>query len=544
MAPSTTRIDGTLAIRAAIFNHRTNQRDVDLLVDNTIRLGRRISCEMCEGDPGRGHLERGNTPVERCDVLSRFQRARCFEEEGRMLEARSEYIKLLEAEPSHLGALNNLGNLLFATGFRSAARIAYSEAVKQHPNDAMSRVNLGNLLFECSERSAARMHYEHALRIDPTLEKAHEGLSYVLADLGDAERAAWHRRKAFENRFVIPMPYRGNGAGIPLLQLVSTIGGNVRTQRFLDNRIFRTFVVIPEFYDERVPLPAHRIVFNAIGDADAAPEALAAAERWLRLTGAPVVNSPSAVRSTSRVINARRLAGVSGVVAPKTVTLPRSALEDRDATTTLAQLGFSFPILIRTPGSHTGEHFVRVERMEALRGALSQLPGKELILIQYLDAAGRDGKTRKCRVMTVGRELLPLHLAVGHDWKVHYFTADMADSPEHRDEDARFLADMTGVLGPRAMNALRQIQAIQALDYGGIDFGLNQNGDVLFFEANATMVVVPPGADERWAYRRSPVERVFAAVQNMLIERAFAAPAPGGVPCELHNREMSQEDSR
>jgi aromatic-L-amino-acid decarboxylase len=38
-APSTTRIDGRLAIRAAIFNHRTEERDVDTLVDAVLRHG-------------------------------------------------------------------------------------------------------------------------------------------------------------------------------------------------------------------------------------------------------------------------------------------------------------------------------------------------------------------------------------------------------------------------------------------------------------------------------------------------------------------------
>ncbi len=39
-APSTTRIGASLAIRAAIVNHRTDQRDVDMLVDRVVALGR------------------------------------------------------------------------------------------------------------------------------------------------------------------------------------------------------------------------------------------------------------------------------------------------------------------------------------------------------------------------------------------------------------------------------------------------------------------------------------------------------------------------
>ncbi len=42
-APSTTRIDGRLAIRAAIVGHRTQANDVDALVDAVLTLGRRLA---------------------------------------------------------------------------------------------------------------------------------------------------------------------------------------------------------------------------------------------------------------------------------------------------------------------------------------------------------------------------------------------------------------------------------------------------------------------------------------------------------------------
>ncbi|HKM91407.1 MAG TPA: hypothetical protein VJX29_12405 [Candidatus Acidoferrales bacterium] len=40
-APSTTRINGQLAIRAAIFNHRTAERDVDKMLDAVLQFGDR-----------------------------------------------------------------------------------------------------------------------------------------------------------------------------------------------------------------------------------------------------------------------------------------------------------------------------------------------------------------------------------------------------------------------------------------------------------------------------------------------------------------------
>ncbi len=42
-APSTTVIDGALAIRAAIVNHRTRAEDIDLLIAEVLRLGRSLS---------------------------------------------------------------------------------------------------------------------------------------------------------------------------------------------------------------------------------------------------------------------------------------------------------------------------------------------------------------------------------------------------------------------------------------------------------------------------------------------------------------------
>jgi len=47
------------------------------------------------------------------------------------------------------------------------------------------------------------------------------------------------------------------------------------------------------------------------------------------------------------------------------------------------------------------------------------------------------------------------------------------------------------------MEALAHIQATLGLDYAGIDFGLSDSGELLLFEANATMVVNPPEPDER-----------------------------------------------
>jgi hypothetical protein len=152
--------------------------------------------------------------------------------------------------------------------------------------------------------------------------------------------------------------------------------------------------------------------------------------------------------------------------------------------------------------------------------AVAALPGDDLLAIAFLDARGADGQTRKYRVMFIDGVLYPLHLAIARDWKVHYFTSDMVERPEHRAEEAAFLADMRGTLGGQVVAALERIRDTLGLDYGGVDFGVSEAGELLLFEANATMVLVPPDDDARFAYRGEAVARALDAVTTMIRSRA------------------------
>ena len=305
-----------------------------------------------------------------------------------------------------------------------------------------------------------------------------------------------------------------------MLLLVSAAGGNIPTDTILDDRYFQTTVLVTEYADPNVPLPAHAMVFNSIGDADPCREGLEAAGSVLARTDRPVINHPLAVLKTGRAANAERLRGLPNVVVPRMATLPRAVLAGPRPPRPSPAMGFSFPFLVRAPGFHTGRYFVRVENPQALRAAATELPGDDLCVIEQLDARDGDGFFRKCRVMIIDRKIYPLHLAISRDWKVHYFRADMAASAENWTEDAAFLDDMANVIGSRGVAALERINAALDLDYCGIDFAVNADGDILLFEANATMVMVPLSAESKWDYRRPAFDRVFAAVRTMLMEES------------------------
>lgn len=437
-------------------------------------------------------------------------RARALAMHGEDAAAKQAYVDLLHVDPTHFAALNELGALAATGGHRSAARTVYQQLVRNHPGNPVGHVNLGNLLLEDGDASGARLHFQAALGLDPKCPEAHQGLARALTELGEPV-AELHWQAGFSGHAMIHLRYRGVESGIPLLLLVSARGGNIRTQQWIDDRRYAITAIYAEFYDPAQPLPPHRLVVNAIGDAELCRAALQRAEQLVTRITAPVINPPDLVGLTGRADNARRLAEIPGVIAPATRRLPRTAL--------LASETHHFPLLLRTPGFHTGQHFHLVKHRAALRDAIDTLPGDDVLAIEYLNARGADGMSRKYRVMFIDGVLYPLHLAISADWKVHYFTAAMAANAACREEERRFLHDMPGVLGQRAMAALAGICSTMGLDYAGVDFALARDGSILLFEANATMAVIPPGPDPIWDYRRRAAETVSQAVTNMLARR-------------------------
>ena len=162
VAPSTTTINGRLAIRAAIVNHRTSRTEIDTLLDETLALGRAHQSTLSARGTAEQNLEVPPHTTLQLALLSvekqlqldpksttlSFQRACFLEQTGRTEEARSIYIDVLERDPSHAGALNNLGNLLLAAREIPEARRIYELAVTQHPDHPPSRASLGNLLIK------------------------------------------------------------------------------------------------------------------------------------------------------------------------------------------------------------------------------------------------------------------------------------------------------------------------------------------------------------------------------------------------------------
>ena len=379
------------------------------------------------------------------------------------------------------------------------------ESAQRFPHSSLALTNAGYFYILRGEPARALEVYESAVRANPQNAEARRGLAVAKTQCGIAARGD----------SVTTLPFRGTGTPVRVLVPITLGSGNVVTERLFDDRIFAVTKLAVELHQPGEPLPAHDVVFNAVGDADSSADALATVRTLLATTDKRVLNDPECVERTGRVEQGHRLAGIDGVVAPAITSIARDAA--RSAV---------LPILLRAPGYHAGEHFARVDRLEDLDAALAQLPGDRLFAISFLDTRDASGAYAKYRVMVVDGRLYPLHLAISRDWKVHYFSAQMAAQPAYREREAAFLRDPAAVLGGRAWDALGRIAQTLRLDYAGIDFTLDQRGAVVVFESNATMAVRYPPEEPMWTYRRPAVDAVLDSFAKMLRRYSSIATLP------------------
>jgi glutathione synthase/RimK-type ligase-like ATP-grasp enzyme len=420
------------------------------------------------------------------------------------------YLRILLHDRYDHDAMLGLAEVFVAAADFASANVVLTQAVARHPTSGAAQSALGGVLLELDDLDGARDAFTASLRLNPQQRKAWAGLGVVSERAGDFANADRAWREAFHDGDPAISTYRGEGAPIRVLLLRSAVDGNIPLTAVLDDRIFQWITLFVESFDEGMRLPPHAVVFNAVGNADLRTRALDKADAVLHATVAPVINPPAGVRDTGRVRIADRLRDVPGIVTPRMLVCRRDALA--------GDPGLGWPILVRSLGFHTGEHFVKVEDPANLPAALATLPGDELLVIEYLDTRGDDGVFRKYRILTIDGRLYPLHLAAASEWKVHYFTADRGR--EFAGQEREFLENPQAALGSDAVAALQRAARVLAFDYGGIDFALDRRNRVVVFEANPTMAIVAPSAQPDQAYRRDAADRAIHATRSMIAARA------------------------
>lgn len=405
------------------------------------------------------------------------------------------------------------------------ALLQAARADRREIAEAMS--NFGVTLYRLGHMPSAEAMLGMALRQAPGLELAQRTLVSVLLQAGRRAEAETLAASVFgRENFVFDPRY---GATATMLCLVNLDGG-IPYRHLLARRRLN---MIRLFIDYASPgslaqLPRHDLVFNLIGDADNGESALQRAIPFHAACAKPFLNDPRQILRTSRHAMPALLAGIDDLVIPKVAKLSGETLRSASCNTALAEAGVTLPVLLRASGTHGGDGVQLLCSESEFDEARATCRDESVYLTAFHESALPDGLYRKYRVIFVDRVAYPYHLAISHHWLVHYFSAEMLNHPDKRQEEDQFLDDPRAAIGARAMEAVEAVGQRMDLDYCGMDFSVLPDGRVLLFEANATMLVHPEEDGSVLAAKNHYVERILHAIDDMLDRRLARSRAQRG----------------
>ncbi|WP_175951397.1 tetratricopeptide repeat protein [Burkholderia sp. BCC0405] len=446
---------------------------------------------------------------------------------GHLDQAKHHYRDALALEPGHWDACFGLALVLIRQD-RFDEAIGWLTPLLERPGDhaAVSR-QLG-LAETCAGRHARGLaHFRRALEHDPDDPALAHTVANLEQALGLAREADASFRRALKLKPLVTIPAAVAPADFRVLFVFAPGAGNTPFEFLIDRARFESNIItlLPDMeYDvDRLRIYAD-VVVNLVSDVDRGQALLAPAQALVTSVGRPVVNAPAVIAQTSRDAVARQLAEMPGCRVPQTSLHRKAGLRAMLSGTSPAPL--PFPLLARPAGAHGGDDFERMEHAAQLLAFVDRFDTDDFYLTPYVDYRSADGYFRKYRFVYVDGEILPYHLAIDSQWKVHHATTDMAHHAWMQDEERAFLDDPWQAFGAAQRNGLQAIRDAIGLDYFGIDCGLDRDGAVVVFEVNASMLV--HGNNERFPYKTAAVERIRQTFHALLERRATTAPRAAG----------------
>ena len=430
------------------------------------------------------------------------------------------YLQTLKLNPRHWAARANMVHALMAARQYLIAKAILIELKGERPQDASIHHLLGKTLFELGEIEPAIASFQEAVALNPQDAESINWIGALRQSLGDDKAAQAAYAQAARIQPLITRPAARQPAEFRVLALYAPFGGNTPTEYLFKDAIHDTDTLAlfaSREYDGELFGQDVQLVVNLISDADQTEALLPMAADLVDRLGKPTVNDPRKIGGTTRDAVASLLQGISRCRIPS--ALRHKAGADSSPAALQAALPFSSSVLARPVGTHGGDDFEKIEDPTALAAFLSQRPDHDHYLIEYIDYRSDDGYFRKYRFIFVDAQILPYHLCIGNDWKLHHVSTDMANQPWMQQEEEAFLNNPTAVFDAGHYQALQTIRERVGLEYFGIDCGLDRSGNLVVFEVNASMLV--HDRNEGFLYKTPAVHRIKLAFEAML--RKFAA---------------------
>jgi hypothetical protein len=241
--------------------------------------------------------------------------------------------------------------------------------------------------------------------------------------------------------------------------------------------------------------------------------------------GVPVVNHPTKAVPTTRDVSAKRLKDIPGVVVPKTLRFS-SVGKTCQAVVQEIEGHFDYPLITRTVFSQEGKGMTKADSRDALAEVLSSGFPAKFLVTEFVDSRGKNKFFRKIRAAIVKDEIVIVRVDCDTYWKIYARKSDervafYLDNAYLLDEEKRICKDPDAGLGRSVLQSLRAIRDRIPLDVFGIDFDVDTDGRLVFYEANATMNLFSTARKEV-PYPEEAEDRLKLAFQ-----RYFTSLVPG-----------------
>jgi tetratricopeptide (TPR) repeat protein len=445
--------------------------------------------------------------------------ANIYVKTGKPQEAIAFYLQALKLNPTHWPSRTNVVQALMATKQYLISKALLLELVAERPQDSAIHNQLGKAYFELNELELAISSFEAAIALNPRDSDSIYWIGGIKQSLGDIEAAQDAYARAAKIQPLIRRAAIKSPADFRALALYAPFGGNTPTEYLLKHAAYETDTLAlfeQNSYDAEIFKQGAHVVVNLISDVDQASGILPMAADLVTRLGLPTINDPRKILRTTRDVVAELLTGIPGCRIPG--ILRQQAGNELSVESLQAAFPKANSILARPVGTHGGDDFDKIDTTAELSAYLSRPADTDRYFIEYADYRSADGYFRKYRFIFVDGEVLPYHLAISNEWKVHHVSTDMANQIWMQQEEAAFLDEPTRVFNEAHYRALHVIRERIDLEYFGIDCGLDSNGDLLVFEVNASMLVHDD--NHEFPYKDPAVRRIKAAFDAMLAKFA------------------------
>jgi len=424
--------------------------------------------------------------------------------------------KAIAFEDKSAEAWSNLGLALTATGGLEEALRACDRALDCNSSYAMAWLAKAVTLRELKRYDEALLACEQALKLDSGRYEILYHKSLILKELNRLDEARTSYRSSLDMRVASSPVFIGERRATQksdalIINRNPDVDGSFKSfealNRFCPNfpgqlgehlheDFHFTYVFVGDAIRpsarKQIPQPDFVINNHVNGELIVSEGKLAELKELVESFGVSVVNHPTKAIPTIRDLCAKLLDGIPGVRVPRTMRFSTIG-KTREELVHEIEEQYDYPLLTRTLTSQESKGMNKVDSRDALVAVLSATDCPEKFFVtEFVDSRGRNEFFRKIRAAIVKDEIILVRVDYDTYWKIYGRKSEKRaqfylDNAYLLDEEKRICKDPEAALGRSAIPSLRAIRERIPLDVFGIDFDVDADGRVVFYEANATM---------------------------------------------------------